>query len=55
MQQLPALFIVDHNRKIEYAHYAVNSGDIPELDEMLRLVEKGNCKKANIILKRREL
>jgi len=38
-QQLPALFIVDQEGKIEYAHYAVNSIDIPDFDEILRLVD----------------
>lgn len=38
-QQLPALFIVDSDRRITYAHYAVNSIDIPDFDEILRLVE----------------
>lgn len=38
-QQLPALFILDQNRKIEYAHYAVNSVDIPDFDEILEMIE----------------
>lgn len=38
-QQLPALFIVGPDRKIEYAHYAVNSIDIPDFDELLHLVD----------------
>lgn len=38
-QQLPALFIVDTNGVIEYAHYAVHSIDIPSLDEMLGLLD----------------
>lgn len=38
-QQLPALFIVGPNRQIEYVHYAANSIDVPELDDMLRLVD----------------
>lgn len=37
-QQLPALFIVDPDGVVEYAHYAVNSIDIPSLDEMLKLL-----------------
>ena len=46
-QQLPALFIVDSDGVIEYAHYGVHSIDIPSLGEMLRLLDtwaKGsNC------------
>lgn len=38
-QQLPALFIVGPDRTIEYAHYAVNSIDIPDFDELLRLLD----------------
>jgi len=38
-QQLPALFIVGPDRRIAYAHYAVNSIDIPDFDEILRLVD----------------
>lgn len=37
-QQLPALFIVNSDGVITYAHYAVHSIDIPSLDEMLRLL-----------------
>lgn len=39
-QQLPALFIVGPDGTIEYAHYAVHSIDIPNLDEMLQLLDK---------------
>jgi len=38
-QQLPALFIVAPDRHIEYAHYAINSIDIPDFDELLHLVD----------------
>jgi len=38
-QQLPALFIVNSDGVIEYAHYAVHSIDIPSLDEMLRMLD----------------
>lgn len=38
-QQLPALFIMAPDRRIEYAHYAVNSIDIPDFDEMLELID----------------
>lgn len=39
LQQLPALFIVDETGKVVYAHYAVYTVDIPEIDEMLNLLE----------------
>lgn len=38
-QQLPALFIVNSDGMIEYAHYAVHSIDIPSLDEMLQMLD----------------
>lgn len=38
-QQLPALFIVDAEGRVEYAHYAVHSIDIPGADELLELLE----------------
>ena len=38
-QQLPALFIVDRTNTVRYAHYAVNSIDIPEIDEQLKLLD----------------
>ena len=38
-QQLPALFIVNSDRVIAYAHYAVHSIDIPSLDEMLQMLD----------------
>lgn len=38
-QQLPALFIIGTNGQTEYAHYAVNSVDIPDFDELLQLVD----------------
>ena len=38
-QQLPALFIVDQTNTVRYAHYAVNSIDIPEIDEQLKLLD----------------
>lgn len=37
-QQLPALFIVDQTGKVEYAHYAVHSVDMPDIDEMLNML-----------------
>lgn len=38
-QQLPALFIVNQEGRVVYAHYAVHSVDMPEIDEMLNLLE----------------
>lgn len=38
-QQLPALFIVDAEGRVEYAHYAVHSIDIPSMDELLDLLD----------------
>lgn len=38
-QQLPALFIVDAEGRVEYAHYAVHSIDIPGMDELLQLLD----------------
>lgn len=38
-QQLPALFIVDAEGQVEFAHYAVNSIDIPDFEELLRLLD----------------
>lgn len=38
-QQLPALFIVDAEGRVEYAHYAVHSIDIPSMDELLTLLD----------------
>ncbi len=37
-QQLPALFIVDEEGTVRYAHYAVNSIDMPTADEALKLL-----------------
>lgn len=36
--QLPAMFIVDEDRKILYAHYATELADMPEIDEVLDLL-----------------
>lgn len=41
-QQLPALFIVGPDRNIEYAHYAVNSIDIPDFSEILAIIDHLN-------------
>ena len=38
-QQLPALFVVDSGRNVLYAHYAVDSVDIPNIEELLRLLD----------------
>lgn len=37
-QQLPALFIVDENGVIDYAHYAEELIDMPEIDDVLELL-----------------
>lgn len=38
-QQLPALFIIDQERRVQYAHYAVDSVDIPEIGDLLTLLD----------------
>jgi len=38
-QQLPALFVLTPDGTVKYARYANNLTDLPELDEMLRLVK----------------
>lgn len=35
-QQLPALFVVEQDGTVSYAHYAKNSIDMPSVDEMLQ-------------------
>lgn len=37
--QLPALFIVNEDRKILYAHYAADVLDMPSVDEVLEIIE----------------
>lgn len=37
-QQLPALFLLDQERDILYSHYAAHLADLPDADEMLRLL-----------------
>lgn len=37
-QQLPALFIVNTDRRIEYAHYAKSIADMPTVDELLAIL-----------------
>lgn len=38
-QQLPAMFIVDRDAKVLYAHYAENSIDMPTVDETLAIID----------------
>lgn len=38
-QQLPALFVVEHDGTVSYAHYAKNSIDMPTVDEMLEVIK----------------
>ncbi|MCE5196578.1 MAG: redoxin domain-containing protein [Negativicutes bacterium] len=37
-QQLPALFVVEQNGTVSYAHYAKNSIDMPEVEAILELL-----------------
>ena len=37
-QQLPALFIVDEEGRVEYAHYAENIMDMPLIDDVLKML-----------------
>ena len=37
-QQLPALFIVNEDGSVAYAHYAKNIMDMPSLDEVLEML-----------------
>lgn len=39
VQQLPALFIVNEEGKLIYTHYAEYTVDIPEIDEMIKLLK----------------
>lgn len=36
--QLPAVFVMDRNGKITYAHYGKSAGDIPDGEEILKLL-----------------
>ncbi|MBQ7081980.1 MAG: hypothetical protein IJM93_00350, partial [Oscillospiraceae bacterium] len=38
-QQLPAMFVVDPDGTVIYAHYAENSIDMPSVDEMLEILD----------------
>ena len=38
-QQLPAMFVVDPDGSVVYAHYAKNSIDMPTVEEMLRILD----------------
>lgn len=37
-EQLPAMFLVDGDGKVQYAHYAKNIMDMPKIDEMLGML-----------------
>ena len=37
-QQLPAMFMVDKDGKIEFAHYAKDIMDMPVLDDVLKML-----------------
>lgn len=39
-EQLPALFIVAPDLSIEYVHYAVDSVDIPNIEEMIEFIDQ---------------
>lgn len=39
-QQLPALFVVEQDGTVSYAHYAKNSIDMPTVDEMLGIIKE---------------
>jgi len=38
-QQLPALFVVEQDGTVSYAHYAKNSVDMPSVNEMLKIIQ----------------
>lgn len=38
-QQLPAVFVMDENRKLTYIHYGKSAGDIPSVAEMKSLLK----------------
>jgi peroxiredoxin len=38
--KLPALFVVDKNASVLYAHYAKNIADMPTADELLEKLEE---------------
>ena len=38
-QQLPAMFDVDPDGSVVYAHYAKNSIDMPTVEEMFRILD----------------
>ena len=44
VQQLPALFIVNEEGKLIYIHYAEYTVDIPDIDEMIKLLDGLNLK-----------
>lgn len=39
-QQLPAMFVVEEDGSVSYAHYAKNNIDMPTVDEMLAILDK---------------
>ena len=39
-QQLPAMFVVDPDGSVVYAHYAKNSIDMPTVEEMLQILDE---------------
>lgn len=36
--QLPAVFVVDSDRRLTYVHYGVSAGDIPSVEELAQLL-----------------
>ena len=41
--QLPAAFVIEPDLTVTYAHYAKTAGDIPDVDEFAKLLEKNCC------------
>jgi len=37
--RMPALFVIDRGGRIRYAHYAANMADIPDNEEVLRVLD----------------
>lgn len=38
--QLPAAFLLDQDRRVLYAHYGKSAGDLPAMDQMIRLLNE---------------
>ncbi len=38
-EQLPATFVIDGDLSVTYAHYGVNGGDIPDVDQIVELLK----------------